>query len=433
MPPQGEISEAERKMQERLAAYKKKMEAKKSAEAGKKEEEQRKKDEKKKKRLEAQAKTQQLIEDEKRKAKEKMEEVKNARLAALQRSKDGTTKPEPRRGKMQRQKSKTLMDEHGVMLEAEKTFEKQEQVMASRLNQYKQKLEERKKKEAAEAKKEEEKKQAEKRKREEEAETERKKVEEQLAAMKEKSKGTAEKKAAAPRKFGGGAPAWAAKNNNNAAELQAQQKMQATKVKTWREKQDEKKKKEAEEKAETERQAEKERQDAMKKMNMSMSVMEDNSVKDDFLKGKTKRKSSKIAVKPINTMHASFNTPADFDWKKKKNDSTIGTKKKELERLAEERTTKDAENRKAKEDREEAVRKEAEEKKRLALEKERAEVRLNRLFDGCVCGCVLVCWKRSSWGAPPWQLHSFEAVTISRPVFYSLIFQSATISFVIVS
>ena len=74
------------------------------------------------------------------------------------------------RSKFKRQMSKTLDAEHGVMLEAEKTFEKQEQVMASRLNQYKAKLEDRKKKEAAEKLKEEEKKQAEKRKREEEAE-----------------------------------------------------------------------------------------------------------------------------------------------------------------------------------------------------------------------------------------------------------------------
>jgi hypothetical protein len=405
-----EMTEAERKMQERLAVYKKKMAAKKEEEAVKNLELQKKKDEKQNKRLEKLARTQALIEEEKRKALAKMDEVKRAQKEQMERQKEMeeekkrnlakleeqkkemATKPIPStrkspknnsshhasttsnlRSKFQREMSKTLDAEHGIMMEAEETFEKQEKVMQSRLNQYKNKLEERKKKEAEEKAAIEKQKEEERRQREEEAEKERRRMEEQLASLKQRAEVAKPIPAETKKKYGGGSSPWESKEA-----LEAKKKQQEGKVMTWREKQEAKKKadeekriREAEAKQQAEEQAEKERQGAMKKMNTSVSVMETvgeerapNNIADSAKKDGQLQTASK---KPFNA-NASFNTPADTDWKKKRSEGDPSTAKAELDRLADERRKQDEEHLKAQQEAEEAA-------KREQLEKERAEAK----------------------------------------------------------
>lgn len=403
-------------MQERLAAYKKKMEAKKAQEATQKLEKKKKQDEKINKRMAKQLQTQKLIEEEKRKAKAKMEEVKQARLDAMKKqqerqeqqkkdreaaasgkaapaSTNHSSAPSTRgsagdkRSKLQRTISKksnreTLDAEHGIMVDAEKTFEKQEKAMQSRLNTYKVKLDKRKAEEAAEKAEKERQKEEERRKREQEAEAERKRIDAEMAALKQKAKVEPAKRPV--KKYGGGATPWQADKSS----LEQAKAKQEGKIMTWREKQEakkkkqeeDKKKKEAEEKEAAEKQAEKERQDAMNKMNASMSVCDIGSSggKEDSLAplkaSKGPRRPSQIAAAQAK-FNTSFSSPADYSWKKKRNSLTINDKKAELERLAEERKKADVNNIQTKEMREEAARVAAAEKKQQALDKERAEAK----------------------------------------------------------
>lgn len=155
------VTEAEKKMQERLAAYKKKMEARKAEEAKRKEEEKRKKEEKKAAKNKQAFDFEKHIEEEKRKTQQKLEEAqrkreqkqkeKEAQEKAAQESGTSTTKSFPNKTKsnlrkhMKKELSSVIQAEHGLMMQAEKKFEQEENEMQKRLETYKAKVEAKKK------------------------------------------------------------------------------------------------------------------------------------------------------------------------------------------------------------------------------------------------------------------------------------------------